>query len=62
MLGFIYLVMFLYAILSGCIITLIYWFFYEKSYFNVVMMWFLSVVFSFFIFSSLEYYGVSIIR
>lgn len=62
MLGFVYLIMFLYAILSGCIITLIYWILSERAYFSVLIVWFLSVIFSFFFWGLLEYYGIPIIR
>lgn len=62
MLGFVYLIMFLYAILSSCIITLIYWILSERAYFSVLIVWFLSVIFSFFFLGLLEYYGIPIIR
>ncbi|SFJ64429.1 hypothetical protein SAMN05518863_102182 [Candidatus Pantoea symbiotica] len=62
MLGFVYLIMFLYAILSSCIIALIYWILSERAYFSVLIVWFLSVIFSFFFLGLLEYYGIPIIR
>ncbi len=62
MLGVIYLVMFLYAILSGSVLTLIYWVLTKRSGLNYVVVFFLLVSFSFCVFNVLDYHGVPIIR